>query len=242
LRVSGHDLPNRGERNAELIRLAASEVASSAAGVATAAHPAQGRAGAMTVIAILHPFHALRWVAGRVRLAVIFFFTKIPDRRRIPRHTPRQLRPVSLQFALAQLGVIHDVHFALIRRFPDHGQPPERIGQHLMLFESNYDGGFDDYIDAFSAIVPRWMKRFWGSSYGFPGPLPVTPFKDYIRRNEFGADHWYHAHPGASSRMINSALALARSEAPFRAEAAELSPADFEARYRQLLASVQAEL
>ena len=40
------------------------------------------------------------------------------------------------------------------------------------------------------------MKGIWGTSYGFPGPIPVEPFKDYIRANEYVANHYYNAYPG----------------------------------------------
>jgi hypothetical protein len=216
--------------------------ASSAAAVATAAQPGQGSVGAMTVIALLRPLFWPRRPGGWLRVWVLWRVTRIRDKKRYARPLPRILRPVSLSYALARLGVIHDAHFALIERFPDEGQPRERCRLRLLLFESNYDGGFDDYIDAFSAVIPRWMIWFWGTSYGFPGPRPVTPFKQYISANEFGVDHWYCANPGATARVITSALALARSEGPLRAEAEQLSAAEFQARYEELLVHVQAEL
>ena len=37
------------------------------------------------------------------------------------------------------------------------------------------------------------MTAFWGSSYGFPKPLPTAPFKAYIQANETEADHYYCA-------------------------------------------------
>jgi hypothetical protein len=196
----------------------------------------------MTVIAVLRPALWSRRPGGWLRVWVLWRVSRICDSQRFARPTPKAWRPFSLTFALAKLGVIHDAHFALIHRFADHGQPREHIRQHLLLFESNYDGGFDDYIDAFSALIPQWMTRFWGTSYGFPGPRPVTPFKQYIGSNEFGADHWYCAHSHASARMVNSALGLASREVPFRRRAAHLRPTDFEARYRRLLADVQADL
>jgi hypothetical protein len=107
-----------------------------------------------------------------------------------------------------------------------------------MVFESNYDGGFDDYIEAFSVCVPGWMKLFWGTSYGFPGPRPVTPFKDYIRANDFSADHLYLAHPDASTRMIQSALAFERQHAEFRKHAAKLPPSVFREHYNELLTRI----
>jgi hypothetical protein len=214
--------------------------ASRAAAAATASEPAQGVAGPMTVISPLRPFLAWRYPGGSQWVRIMLRVTRIPDTRRVPRRRKPLWLVRNLRSALGQLGVIHAAHFTLIDRFADHGQPPEELGQHLLLFESNYDGGFDDYIDAFSACVPRWMKAFWGTSYGFPGPRPVTPFKAYIRANEFGADHQYFAHAGASTRMITSALAFQRMHARFREEADRLPPDEFEARYHALLASSQA--
>ena len=49
------------------------------------------------------------------------------------------------------------------------------------------------------------MKAIWGTSYGFPGPIPVEPFKDYIRRNEYVANHYWSAYPGCTTTEIVSA-------------------------------------
>ena len=55
------------------------------------------------------------------------------------------------------------------------------------------------------------MKAFWGSSYGFPGALPTGPFKDYIRRNEIDASHYYSAYPDATMTMVLAALRARRA-------------------------------
>ena len=49
------------------------------------------------------------------------------------------------------------------------------------------------------------MKAIWGTSLGFPGPLPVEPFKQYIRRNEYVANHYWSAYPGHTTTEIISA-------------------------------------
>src|SRR4051794_20924606 len=77
-----------------------------------------------------------------------------------------------------KLSYIHFARLALIRRFPHLGQDAEQVPMPLLLFESNYDGTFEDYIDVFSERIPRTMEAFWGTSYGFPGVKPVSPFKD----------------------------------------------------------------
>ena len=116
------------------------------------------------------------------------------------------------------LSFIHYARWAVIERFPDGGGG-ERLNHTYLLFESNFNGTWDQYIDAFSEVVPFRMKAIWGTSFGFPGPLPVEPFKGYIRRNEFVANHYWSAYPGATTSEIVSA---ARVEAALEELVAQL--------------------
>lgn len=143
---------------------------------------------------------------------------------------------------IRQLSFIHFARWVIIRRFPDHGQPRDPVRRPLLMFESNYNGTFDQYIDAFSYILTRGMTAIWGTSYGFPGPLPVTPFKRYIRGNEFTVDHYYSAYPAATTTMIKSALALREPLRAFNLRAATLDPTQFAAEYRKLLTRAQDDL
>ncbi len=61
------------------------------------------------------------------------------------------------------------------------------------------------------------MKAIWGTSYGFPGPNPVEPFKDYIRRNEYVANHYWSAYPGFTTTEIISAQHVEAALDEFRA-------------------------
>ena len=84
----------------------------------------------------------------------------------------------------------------MIRRFPDGGGG-ERLHHTYLFFESNFNGTWDQYIDAFSEVVPDAHEgRSGARSYGFPGPIPVEPFKEYIRQNEYVANHYWSAYPG----------------------------------------------
>lgn len=143
---------------------------------------------------------------------------------------------------LRTLSFIHFARWIVIRRLPDHGQPRERLRPALLMFESNYNGTFDQYIDAFSSILASGMSAIWGTSYGFPGPKPVAPFKAYIRANEFEADHYYAAYPTATTTMIESALALKEPLQTFTARAATVSPASFRNEYREFLTKMQDHL
>jgi hypothetical protein len=86
------------------------------------------------------------------------------------------------------------------------------------------------------------MKAIWGTSFGFPGPLPVEPFKQYIRRNEFVANHYWSAYPGATTTEIVSAQRVEDALEGLRGRAATLGPEAFKAEYESFLTSVQGHL
>jgi hypothetical protein len=129
----------------------------------------------------------------------------------------------------------------VIPRFPD-ADSGERLHHTYLLFESNFNGTWDQYIDAFSEVVPARMKGIWGTSYGFPGPIPVEPFKKYIRENEYVANHYWSAYPGATTTEIISAKRVAAALDDLRRRAPNLDPAAFKAAYDRMLTSVQRDL
>jgi hypothetical protein len=143
---------------------------------------------------------------------------------------------------LEALSFIHYARWTLIRRFPDGTPTGQRLGHPYLFFESNFNGTWDQYIDAFSEVVALRMKAIWGTSIGFPGPLPVEPFKQYIRRNEFVANHYWSAYPGHTTTEIVSAGRVQSGLEDLRKAAAGLDPAGFRAAYTSLLTSVQADL
>jgi len=150
----------------------------------------------------------------------------------------------SITGPLRQLSFIHFARWNLVSRIPFNGPPQlkERLNYTYLLFTSNFNGTWDQYIDAFSYTVSRQMSLIWGSSYGFPGPMPVQPFKDYIRRNEFLANHYYSAYPGSSTTVILSALELTRQFEIFKNEVAHATPDEFQKKYHAFLTKVQRTL
>jgi hypothetical protein len=150
----------------------------------------------------------------------------------------------NIQSTLKKLELLSFIHYArwsLIKRFPDAGGG-QRLGHTYLFFESNFNGTWDQYIDAFSEVVPFRMKAIWGTSIGFPGPLPVEAFKQYIRRNEFVANHYWSAYPGQTTTEIVSAGRVELALARFRESAAGLDPDAFAAAYASFLANVQRDL
>lgn len=178
--------------------------------------------GKATAITVVTPVRPLGWIL----LRVVFWAAR---------------NITSTLETLQTLSFIHYARWAVIKEFPDeHGG--ERPNYRYLFFESNFNGTWDQYIDAFSEVVPERMQAIWGSSFGFPGPEPVEPFKAYIRHNEFVANHYWSAYPGASTTEIVSAGRVAKALDPLRRRAGELEPAAFKAEYEALLARVEGDL
>jgi hypothetical protein len=70
----------------------------------------------------------------------------------------------------------------------------------------------------------------------------VEPFKAYIRRNEYVANHYWSAYPGASTTEIISAARVATALDGFKRRSARMEPDAFAAAYAAFLTDVQADL
>ena len=152
-----------------------------------------------------------------------------------------RLLPSTLN-GLKGLSLIHFARWVVIPRkqWPSHaGAPP---ANDYMLFCSNFNGTWDQYIDAFADGIPNGLDLFWYSSDKYPHSIPITPFKDYIRANQIDNDYYYNATPGAAQRDIKAALRVRQALLDL-APAAQGGDAEaFAAAYRATLRRVQNDL
>ena len=202
--------------------MSTTSTAAKATATGTASRNVDGVAIAITVFSTIK-----LW--GRAFLPVLFAVTK---------------RQPKLTKTLVDLSFIHFARWSLVHEIPYNGppQPKQKLRYTHMYFESNFNGGWEEYIDAFSHILTSGMAAFWGSSYGFPKALPVSPFKDYIKVNETEACHYYSAYPAATSTMIKAALDLDGKLAPLKRNAAKMEPEAFAAAYKKMLTDAQRSL
>lgn len=126
----------------------------------------------------------------------------------IARVVPKQLS------GLLGLKLIHFARWVIIRRnqWPDpagHGQ--QNLHNDYVLFLSNFNGTWDQYIDAFADGIPSGLDLFWYASTKYPHSIPISTFKTYIAANQIQTDYYYNATPGAAQRDIKAALRV-RSE------------------------------
>ncbi|MEM1053157.1 MAG: hypothetical protein AAGI28_13790 [Pseudomonadota bacterium] len=140
---------------------------------------------------------------------------------------------------LIGLKFIHFARWVIIPKnaWPTLSDRQEKLDRDAMLFLSNFNGTWDQYIDAFSDGIPTGLDLFWYKNARFPSSVPITPFKDYIRANQIDCDFYYNATPGANYRDVVSALrvrtALKELEDIYRDEA--ITPEQFARHFREKL-------
>src|SRR5580693_1083093 len=114
-----------------------------------------------------------------------------------------------LQADLKNLSFIHFARWVIVRRdeFPhiSREQPDEDLRYDYLFFFSNFNGTWNQYIDAFSAVLSNGLNLIWRWSEKFPGSVPVTLFKEYIARVQFDTDYYYTAYPHATANDLKSA-------------------------------------
>lgn len=147
---------------------------------------------------------------------------------------------------LIGLKFIHFARWVIIPKdaWPTLSDECEKLDRDTMLFLSNFNGTWDQYIDAFSDGIPTGLDLFWYKNARYPGSVPITPFKQYIRANQINCDFYYNATPGAAYRDVVSALrvkrALVELEDIYRDP--ETTPETFAKAYRAKLKTIQNDL
>jgi len=106
----------------------------------------------------------------------------------------------SVKGTLLDLATIHFARWVII----DDGDN--------ILFESNFDGSWENYIDDFVDHASAGMNLIWGNCIGFPrgGAKDIEAFKAYIRENQSPAQIYYSAYKDSTVRNILTDLSLSK--------------------------------
>lgn len=151
-----------------------------------------------------------------------------------------------LQNDLINLSFIEFARWVIIPRteFPcmGLGQRQEELQYDYLLFFSNFNGTWNQYIDAFSAVLSQGLNLIWRWSEKFPGSVPVTLFKEYIARVQFDTDYYYSAYPHATANDLKSAHIVQSSFDSLSAVASQSTPQQFAEAYLRFVLQVQTHL
>ena len=140
--------------------------------------------------------------------------------------------------SLDGLAAIHFARWAVIEQLPDENGDPEPLDPKFLYFESNFNGGFDEYIDAFSYVIPGPVTKLFGPAVGFPGVQPATEFKAFIRLRGYEAEHYFSAYPEATATEVHAALRTLDRLQPVL-DALDSEPEAFARTWRRFLAEAR---
>ena len=151
-----------------------------------------------------------------------------------------------LQNDLVNLSFIEFARWVIIPRssFPalGNGQPAEDLKYDYLLFFSNFNGTWNQYIDAFSAVLAKGLDLIWRWSEKFPGSVPVTLFKEYIARVQFDTDYYFTAYPYATANDLKAAHIVQANFDDLSAKCNGLTPEAFADAYLDFVIASQAHL
>jgi hypothetical protein len=181
-----------------------------------------GKAYGMNVISPMKP-----WRTWFNRLAFMF-----------GRSTPASLG------GLLGLSFIHFARWAIVKRdqWPDLGQGKQVLVNDYLLFCSNFNGTWDQYIDAFADGLPNGLDLFWYTSIKYPHSVPITPFKNYIRANQIDTNYYYNSVPGAAQPDVKAGMRVREALVELAESHGSMTPEAFRKLYVQKLVKVQNDL
>lgn len=152
----------------------------------------------------------------------------------------------STTLGLLTLSLIHYARWVVINpaQFPrlSPEQPKEELKYNYMMFFSNFNGSWDQYVDSFSSAIPQGLDMFWILNIKYPRSVPMLPFHRYITSNQIWTDHYYNAYPMASSNDVKAAKKVREGLLSFIAETENSGAEEFQQKYNQLLIGLQHDI
>ncbi|MEA2703474.1 MAG: hypothetical protein QOD63_1419 [Actinomycetota bacterium] len=159
-----------------------------------------GRATALTVIL------PLKWY-GRTWLTVWFGFLRLPFVGRWAFKKLDRLRFVSA------------IRWSLLPPFVPQKSPFDRdLDQRWqLLFESNFDGDWDEYLDSFGSVMGGALKSIIRPGAGYPSLKSPSLFKDYARIHDHTPHGYVSSYPTLTAGDIRQEILARYGEAAKKA-------------------------
>jgi hypothetical protein len=112
-------------------------------------------------------------------------------------------RRLSPPGSLTGISTIHFVRWLII----DHGR--------RLLFISDYDNSWENYIDEFAEMILSGLDAIWGTAVGYPrdGARDLPAFKRFLRWHQVPSAAFYSAYPEETVLNIIADTRLARQTA-----------------------------
>lgn len=160
--------------------------------IASSVGRVEGRANALTLLLPLSAFGRW-WVMG--------LFWLLRQRKQRYRFIP-----------VDRLRFIYAIRWTLLPPFEPvtPGRTPRREQRWQMLFESNFDGDWDEYLNAFGAVLGAPLHQIVRYCIGYPGMDDVGLFKAYAKSVDHLPEHYASSYPDLTAIDIRQRLLSTR--------------------------------
>jgi hypothetical protein len=147
---------------------------------------------------------------------------------------------------LLTLSMIHYARWVILKDsdFPrlSNTQPPERLRYGYMMFFSNFNGSWEQYVDSFAAAIPSGLNLLWFHNVAWPKAMPEQPFHRYVEFNQIWTDYYFSAYPMAASNDVKAAQRVKRELCALADNTENASPEEFLRQYNRMLKELQGDL
>ena len=145
---------------------------------------------------------------------------------------------------IVKFPFMYFLRWAIIHDLPYNGPPQEKekLRYRYLFFQADFDGPWEEYVDAFAYVIPMDLKVVWGVGPAYPAPPPATTLRKYIARNNFANGHFYCGYPDCSAGTVLSVVDLKRRFEPFAKRAPSLTPEAFQREWLEFVTAMQKNL
>ncbi|MDW3191188.1 MAG: hypothetical protein R8G66_02450 [Cytophagales bacterium] len=147
---------------------------------------------------------------------------------------------------LETLSLIHYARWVILRDFEfpklSADQPKEELKYGYMLFFSNFNGSWTQYVDSFSVAIAGGLNLLWNKNVGWKDANVETPFNGYVISNQIDTEYYYNAYPLASSNDVKSAKKVMADVISLSENHISGTADEFKAAFDQVILNRQSDL
>jgi hypothetical protein len=132
-------------------------------------------------------------------------------------------------------GGTHFARFVILDHLVFEGPPQKRdeLKSDYLLFESNFDGDLDPYLEKLRVSCGSESDAIWGKCVGYPGIADAVRFRAYFHHNQIDTNYFSAAYPNASVGDVLEALALQRRIVDFGIANQDAGAAELQRAFRE---------
>lgn len=96
-----------------------------------------------------------------------------------------------------------------------------RLSKTRVLFESVYDGEWEQYVSDFAVHIPKQLDLIWGGAVGYPpgGAADAPALAKFLQDHRLQRDYFYTSYANKTVKDIQQSLALGKKLIRFSKEA-----------------------